>query len=102
MPELKIYISNSLNEKFRKIAMSIYGYGRGSLSRAAEDAFANWCAAHDRGPSLLEKPGQREKASDLPEAGQSRIDPEERPNSGSKSDKASENVPEPAKLEHIY
>jgi hypothetical protein len=38
MAELKIYLSDSLNERFRQIAMSVYGYGRGSLSRAAEEA----------------------------------------------------------------
>ena len=44
---LKIYLSDSLNEKFRRIAMSVYGYGRGSLSKAAEEAFTRWCAEHD-------------------------------------------------------
>jgi hypothetical protein len=47
MVELKIYLSDSLNEKFRRIAMSVYGYGRGSLSKAAEEAFTRWCADHD-------------------------------------------------------
>jgi len=46
MAELKIYLSESLNERFRKIAMSIFGYGRGSLSKAAEEALAKWCAQH--------------------------------------------------------
>jgi hypothetical protein len=47
MAELKVYLSDSLNEKFRRIAMSVYGYGRGSLSKAAEEAFTRWCAEHE-------------------------------------------------------
>lgn len=44
---MKIYLSDSLNERFRRIAMSVYGYGRGSLSKAAEEAITKWCAEHD-------------------------------------------------------
>ena len=47
MAELKIYLSNSLDERFRRIAMSVYGYGRGSLSKAAEEAFMKWCSEHE-------------------------------------------------------
>jgi glutamate synthase domain-containing protein 2 len=44
---MKIYLSDSLNEKFRRIAMSVYGYGRGSLSKAAVEAFTRWCTEYD-------------------------------------------------------
>jgi hypothetical protein len=27
--------------------MRVYGYGRGSLSKAAEEAFVKWCSEHD-------------------------------------------------------
>lgn len=47
MSELKVYLPASLSEKFRRIAMSVYGYGRGSLSKAAEDAFSKWCEQHE-------------------------------------------------------
>lgn len=47
MAELKIYLSDILNEKFRRIAMGVYGYGRGSLSKAAEEAFTRWCSQHE-------------------------------------------------------
>jgi hypothetical protein len=50
MAELKIYLSKSLNEKFRRIAMSVHGYGRGSLSKAAEEAFTKWCSEHEPSP----------------------------------------------------
>src|SRR6266568_2546299 len=50
MAELKIYLSESLNEKFRRIAMSVYGYGRGSLSKAAEEALTRWCSEHELSP----------------------------------------------------
>lgn len=47
MVELKIYLTEGLNERFRRIAMTVYGYGRGSLSKAAEEAFEKWCTEHD-------------------------------------------------------
>ena len=47
MSELKVYLSTSLNEKFRRIAMGVYGYGKGSLSKAAEDAFSKWCEQNE-------------------------------------------------------
>ena len=47
MAELKVYLSDSLNEKFRRLAMSIYGFGRGSISKAAEAAFTEWCMEHE-------------------------------------------------------
>ena len=27
--------------------MDVYGYGRGSISKAAEDAFLEWCQKHE-------------------------------------------------------
>ena len=38
MKGIKIYLDEELEKRFRKVAMEIYGYGRGSISRAAEDA----------------------------------------------------------------
>ncbi len=46
MRELKIYISDELNDLFRKAAMDVFGYGRGSISKAAEDALKQWCERH--------------------------------------------------------
>jgi hypothetical protein len=79
MAELKIYLSDGLNEKFRRIAMRVYGYGRGSLSRAAEEAIAKWCSAHEQ-PSVQENEtghGQAALVSVSKEA-ESHIDPDER------------------------
>jgi len=39
---IKIYLDEELERRFRKIAMEIYGYGRGSISRTAEDAIRRW------------------------------------------------------------
>lgn len=81
MAELKIYLPNDLNSRFRKIAMSVFGYGRGSLSKAAQEALENWCAGHDDevGPTsrkvdslsrevtpLRVNPDERQQESDLP------------------------------------
>lgn len=44
---LKVYIEEELEKKFRKLAMEIYGYGRGSLSLAVEDAIRRWLSEHE-------------------------------------------------------
>ena len=47
MAELKVYLSEELDKRFRILAMSLYGYGRGSLSEAAVDALTKWCVVHE-------------------------------------------------------
>ena len=47
MAELKVYLSEELDKRFRMLAMSVYGYGRGSLSKAAVDALTKWCAEQE-------------------------------------------------------
>lgn len=47
MAELKVYLSEDLDKKFRMLAMSIFGYGRGSLSEAAVEALSSWCKEHE-------------------------------------------------------
>ncbi|HZD12891.1 MAG TPA: hypothetical protein VE177_05160 [Candidatus Binatus sp.] len=43
MSELKIYLPDDLDARFRKFAMEAFGYGRGSLSKAAVEAISKWC-----------------------------------------------------------
>jgi len=83
MAELKIYLSDSLSEKFRRIAMSVFGYGRGSLSRAAEEALTKWCSEHE--PSLIhqDSPQGSEAKQGIPSREtESHINPDERENAG--------------------
>jgi hypothetical protein len=47
MAELKVYLSEELDKRFRMLAMNVYGYGRGSLSEAAVDALTKWCEGHE-------------------------------------------------------
>ncbi len=47
MAELKVYLPEDLDRRFRMLAMSVYGYGRGSLSEAAVDALTSWCEGHE-------------------------------------------------------
>ncbi len=47
MAELKVYLSEELDKRFRILAMNVYGYGRGSLSEAAVDALTKWCEGHE-------------------------------------------------------
>jgi hypothetical protein len=46
MAELKVYLPEELDKRFRMLAMSVYGYRRGSLSEAAVEAFTKWCEEH--------------------------------------------------------
>ena len=72
MRELKIYLSDQLNERFRRVAMEAFGYGRGSISKAAEEAFLQWCDKkslsktdnHDDSPSLGGKDGSATVSAD--------------------------------------
>jgi hypothetical protein len=87
MAELKIYLSDSLNEKFRRIAMSVYGYGRGSLSKAAEDAFTRWCSEHEHS-HIHEKAAEQPQAiqSEASSEAESHINPDERENMGQETE----------------
>jgi hypothetical protein len=63
MAELKIFIPDSLNIRFRKAAMNAFGYGRGSLSKAAAEALAEWCKEKESKQGL--ETNQAEGAADL-------------------------------------
>ncbi|RLE88811.1 MAG: hypothetical protein DRJ49_04475 [Thermoprotei archaeon] len=47
MKGLKVYIDEELEKRFRKVAMEVYGYGRGSISKAVEDAMRKWLLEHE-------------------------------------------------------
>jgi hypothetical protein len=36
---IKVYVRDDVEEKFRRLAMSVYSYGKGSISKAAVEAF---------------------------------------------------------------
>ena len=42
MAETKIYIDDAVDRKLREEAMARFGYGRGSISSAAEEAIVQW------------------------------------------------------------
>ena len=42
MGEIKVYISDELERKFREATMRLYGHGRDSLSVACEKAISMW------------------------------------------------------------
>jgi len=44
---LKVYVDDELERHFRKVAMEVYGYGRGSISRAVEDAMRRWLSEYE-------------------------------------------------------
>jgi len=87
MAELKVYLSGELDKRFRKLAMEIYGYGRGSLSEAAVDALTKWCEEHEGGKlDQLPKEAPSPSNSDPVARAEERpsvTSPENRENSGS-------------------
>ncbi len=42
MGGIKVYISDEIERKFREVAMRLYGYRKGSLSIASENAISMW------------------------------------------------------------
>jgi hypothetical protein len=46
MKGIKVYIDENIEEEFRKTAMKVFGFGKGSLSKAAENAFKKWVQAY--------------------------------------------------------
>lgn len=42
---LRVKISKNLELKFRELAMKKYGYSKGALSRAAEEAILKWISS---------------------------------------------------------
>ena len=42
MGEIRGVVSEEVEEKFRKLAMRKFGYGKGSLSKALEEALLHW------------------------------------------------------------
>lgn len=47
MAGIKLYLLDEVEEKFRRLAMMVHGYGRGSLSKAAEEAIKQWITEHE-------------------------------------------------------
>ena len=78
MAELKVYLSSDLNQKFRRIAMTVYGYGRGSISKAAEEALTSWCSKREQPSAATSAPDPGEATTRQNRKNDSGINPEER------------------------
>ena len=86
MAELKIYLPESLNERFRRIAMSVYGYGRGSLSKAAEEALTKWCLEREHSVVAERAVAHAETVNGtVSHEVESHVDPDEREKLGQKA-----------------
>ena len=47
MGEIKVKVSDETEKKFRQAAMARFGYARGSISTAAENAFSEWASQNE-------------------------------------------------------
>jgi len=45
---LKVQIDKGVERRFRELAMRKFGFGKGSLSKAAQEAFLMWISATER------------------------------------------------------
>jgi len=45
---LRVQIHEKLERRFRELAMRRFGYAKGALSRAAEEAIMNWISAAEK------------------------------------------------------
>ncbi len=48
MGDLKVYIPEDLKKEFKKRSMEAFGYGRGSISKAAEEAIQRWTSEREK------------------------------------------------------
>jgi hypothetical protein len=49
---LRVQLDPKLERKFRETAMKKFGYGKGALSKAAEEAILNWVSTEGETPSF--------------------------------------------------
>jgi len=48
MGELKIYLREELLKEFKKRSMEAFGYGKGSISKAGEEAIQRWTSEREK------------------------------------------------------
>jgi phage-related protein len=51
---LRVQIDPRLEQKFRELAMKRFGYGKGALSKAAEEAILKWLSTTEKEPMTFE------------------------------------------------
>lgn len=73
MAELKVYLPDELDQRFRKTAMNTYGYGRGSLSKAAVEALSKWCTDHEPPAEVPEEHTTKEERTPIEQPKDERI-----------------------------
>ncbi len=64
MSQIKIYSSERIDKSFRELAMKRFGYSRGSISKAAEEALLRWINDMTRIDGLIAKLMGRAKNDD--------------------------------------
>ena len=47
MKEIRGVVGKEVEARFRQLAMKKFGYGKGSLSKALEEALNNWIRIHE-------------------------------------------------------
>lgn len=55
MSQIKIYSTDAIDKPFKELAMKRFGYGRGSISKAAEEALYMWIREMSRIDKALAK-----------------------------------------------
>ncbi len=62
MAEAKIYMPDTLDAMLREYAMKRFGYGRGSISKAAEEAINRWVYRENRIDTVIKRIVEKAKS----------------------------------------
>lgn len=62
---LRFQIDQKLERKFREIAMKRFGYGKGALSKAAEEAIMKWISTIEKENLSFEGPCRSHRRTTL-------------------------------------
>ena len=64
MSQIKIYSTGRIDQSFRATAMKRFGYGRGAISKAAEESLIRWTKTINKINFLIEKIVEKSKKDD--------------------------------------
>ena len=64
MPQIKIYSAEKVDKPFRELAMRRFGYNKGAISKAAEEALLRWINSISTIDSILSKLVEKVKSDD--------------------------------------
>lgn len=93
MAELKVYLPDELDQRFRKTAMKTYGYGRGSLSKTAVEALSKWCTDHEPSATVPDERTTKDERTPIEQSKDERIQESAESKRGESPPEANQTLP---------